>query len=108
MATPLASIRNAWWALLFAYAITGLSLCTLNGDWLAHAAGHVITRIMETATVAAPTERPHEKARRHLTEQTQRLPLFVGPLLREDVSGENITIRRRAAVALVLLAASDR
>jgi hypothetical protein len=32
MATPLASRRNAWWGLLFAYGIAGLSLCTLNGD----------------------------------------------------------------------------
>jgi hypothetical protein len=100
MATPLASIRNAWWVLLFAYGIAGLSLCTLNGDWLARATrDFLMTGIMETTTAAAPTEQTHEKTRRRLTQQTQRLALVVGLLLHEELSSEDIIARRRAAVA---------
>jgi hypothetical protein len=108
MATPLASIRNAWWALLVAYGVAGLSLCTLNSDWLARVTRDLMTEIMETAKAGAPTERTHEKTRRHLTQQTQRMTLIVGRLLHEDLSSEDITVRRKAAVALVLLAASER
>jgi hypothetical protein len=106
--TPLDSIRNGWWALLFAYGLTGLSLCTLNNDWLTRGARHSMAGMMEIARVAAPTERIREKTIRHLTQQTQRMPLVVGRLLHEDLSSEDITVRRTAAVALLLLAASER
>jgi hypothetical protein len=108
MATPLGQMRNRWWALLFAYSLTGLSLATLNSGWVTHAARDLITGIMETATAAAPTERVHEKTRRHLTQRTQRMALVVDRLLHDDLTSEDIATRRRAAVALVLLAASER
>jgi hypothetical protein len=107
MATPLASIRNGWWALLFAYAVTGFSLWTLNGGWLVPATRHLMIGIMQTATAAAPTERAHEKTRRHLTtQQTQGMALPVR-LVHEASRSEDITSRRRAAVTLVLLAATE-
>jgi hypothetical protein len=108
MATPLGPVRNRWWALLFAYSLTGLSLSTLNGDQLARATRDLMTGIMEHATAAPLPARMHEKPRRHLTQQTQRMTLVVDRLLHDDLRSEDIATRRRAAVALVLLAASER
>jgi len=108
MATPVGRVRNGWWALLFAYSLTGLSLSTLNSDWFARATRDLMTGILETATAAPPTDRMDEKTRRHLTKQTQRMALIVDRLLHDDLSSEDIPTRRRAAVALVLLAASER
>jgi hypothetical protein len=108
MATPLDSIRNGWWALLFAYGLTGLSLFTLNSNWLTRGTRHLVAGMMETARAAAPTARMREKTIWPLTQQTQRMPVVVGRLLHEDLSSEDINVRRRAAVSLLLLAASER
>jgi hypothetical protein len=43
-----------------------------------------------------------------LTQQTQRTALVIERLLQHDLSSEEIPACRRAAVALVLLAASER
>jgi len=107
MATSVRRVRNGWWALLFAYSLTGLSLCTFNRDWLS------VTRdltpgILETARGAAPTELAREKIRRHLTQQTQRKALFIERLLHEDLSTEDPPAGHRTAVVLVLVAASER
>jgi hypothetical protein len=107
MATPVGSIGNGWWALVFAYSLSGLSLSTLNSDWLARAMRDLRTGILETATAAPPTERMPEQTRRQLTHQTQRMALAVGQLRHENLSSENITARRKAVVALVLLAGGE-
>jgi hypothetical protein len=107
MATPFGRLRNAWWVLLFAYSLTGLSLSALNSDSLAQATRALMPGIIETAATP-PADRLHQKARRHLTRQTQRMSLVVDQLLHNDLSSEDIPTRRRAAVALVLLAASER
>jgi hypothetical protein len=108
MATRVGSIRNGWWALVFAYSLAGLSLSTLNRDWLARGTRDLMVGIMETAKAAAPAELAHQKTRRHLTQQTQRTALVIERLLQHDLSSEEVPKRRRAAVALVLLAASER
>jgi hypothetical protein len=108
MASPIGRVRNECWALIFAYSLTGLSLSTLNSDWLARGTRQIMARIMETATAAAPTELVREKATRHLTQQTERAALVIERLLQHDLSSEEMPARRRAAVALVLLAASER
>jgi hypothetical protein len=63
---------------------------------------------METGTVAAPVDRVHETIRRHLTQETQRMALIIGHVLHEELISEDLAARRRAAVTLVLLAASER
>jgi hypothetical protein len=108
MSTPLDSIRNGWWALLFAYGLTGLSLFTLNSEWLTRGTRLLVARMMETARAAERTEGMGEKTIRRLTQQTQRMPVIVGRLLHEDLRSEDINVRRRAAAALLLLAASER
>jgi hypothetical protein len=108
MATPPDSIRNGWWALLFAYGLTGFSLFTLNSEWLTRVTRHLVAGMMETARAAVPAERMRETTIRRLTQETQRMPVIVGRLLHEDLRSEDINVRRRAAVALLLLAASER
>jgi hypothetical protein len=108
MATPLRNTHSGCSALLFAYTLTGLSLCTWNSDTLARRTRDLMTGITETARAAAPTERLQEKTRQRLRQQTQRMAQVFEQLRNDDLGSEKIRARQRASLALVLLAAGER